>query len=109
MDNYGLAYPVRCDSSNDLKRIQSKIFNMLSRNVNVHFMYKNHTTKNCSPFFYEALSGANPQRKIILISPDDPDLELEVAALVSVFVRQFENKGRGVGVGDRTCPYCNCE
>ena len=107
--SYGLSYPLWCESARDLRRIQSKIFDMLSNNVNVHFLYQNHTTRNCSPFFYETLFGKNPQRKIIIISPNDPDLELEVAALVTVFVRQFQNLGRGVGVGDRQCPYCQQE
>ena len=109
MDNYGLTYPVRCDTPRDLKRIQSQIYNMLLKNVNVHFLYNNHPLKNCSNLFSEALSGENPERKIILISPDHPDLEVEVDALVTVFIRQFENLGRGVEVGNRICPYCNAE
>ena len=109
MDNYGLTYPVRCDAPKDLKRIQSKIYEMLLKNVNVHFLYKNHLMKNCSKLFNEALSSENPERKIILISPDHPDMDTEVDALVTVFIRQFENLGRGVEVGNRTCPYCNSE
>ena len=109
MDNYGLTYPVRCNSPRDLKRIQSKIYDMLLKNVNVHFLYKNHPMKNCSKLFNEALSGGNPERKIILISPDHPDMDTEVDALVTVFIREFENLGRGVEVGNRTCPYCNSE
>ena len=109
MDNYGLTYPVRCNSPRDLKCIQSKIYDMLFKNVNVHFMYNNHPQRNCSNLFHEALSGGNPERKIILISPDHPDMDTEVNALVTVFVREFEHLGRGVEVGDRTCPYCNSE
>ena len=106
---YGLSYPVWCDSATDLRRIESKIFDMLAKNVNIHFIYQDHSTRNCSPFFYETLFGQNPQRKIFLISKNNPDLEVEIAALLTVFVRQFVNLGRGVGIGDRLCPYCQQE
>ena len=109
MDNYGLQYPVRCNSPRDLRRIQPKIYDMLFKNVNVHFMYDNHPQKNCSNLFNEALSGGNPERKIILISQDHPDMDTEVNALVTIFIREFEHLGRGVAVGNRCCPYCNSE
>ena len=107
MNNYGLTYPVTCNSPKDLKRIQSQIYDMLLKNVNVHFLYKNHPLKNCHDLFHEALAGNNPEQKIILISPEHPDLELEVDMLVTTFIRGFENLGRGVAVGNRTCPYCH--
>ena len=73
------------------------------------FLYNNHPLKNCSNLFNEALYGGNPERKIILISPDHPDMDTEVNALVTVIIREFEHFGRGVEVGNRTCPYCNSE
>ena len=82
---------------------------MLFQNVQVQFLYNNHPLRNCSNLFHEALSGRNPEWKIILISPDHPDMDTEVNALVSVFIREFEHLGRGVEVGDRTCSYCNSE
>ena len=109
MDNYGLQYPVRLNCPRDLRRIQSKLYDMLFRNVNVHFIYDNHPQRNCSELFQEALSGVNPERKIILIPQDNPDMDTEVNALVTVFIRQFEHLGRGVAVGNRCCPFCNSE
>ena len=70
--------------------------------------YTTHTLNKCSEEFTDALYGHNPQRKIILISHDE-DMEEEVDALVTVFVRESIPLGRGVAVGDRLCPYCKSE
>ena len=97
-----LTYPLVCIFPWNLKRIQSNIFQWLLEEVHVHFIYKDHSI--CCHQFTTTQLGDDPERKIVLI---DPDMNIEVDALVTAFNRGHPAlAGNGILPGDRTCPFC---
>ena len=97
-----LLYPLRCFFPWKLQRIQHQIFQWLLEEVHVHFIRQDHNI--CCDQFTTTKLGHDPERKIVLITPD---MNVEVDALVTAFNRgHTELAGNGILPGDRTCPFC---
>ena len=98
-------YPIICNNEHDIKAVQSRIYDYLAKQIQVHFLLRTQRNTRCCTKCTEAINGQNPNIKIVLI---DPSLEDEVNALVTVFycyctsLRYAEE----TKVGDRNCAFC---